>query len=65
MKVAVLVSVKVAVLVGVKVAVLVSVKVALLVGVNVEVGVLAEAVWQAWLPESVNVLPASGTNCQS
>ena len=36
-----------------------------IVVVSVGVGVFGMVPWQACVPESVKVLPASGTNCQS
>jgi hypothetical protein len=58
------VTVAVNVVVGVD-AVGVGVDVPVAVRVGVGAGVLEVALWQTVFPESVNVLPASGINCQS
>ena len=52
--------------VGVFVKTDVDVRVGVFVKADVDVGVgVGPEPWHTWVPESVNVLPASGTNCQS
>jgi hypothetical protein len=63
--VAVGLTVAVEVEVAVAVDVVVGVGVMVVASVDVGVGVLGTLPWQAAVPESVKVFPASGTNCQS